>query len=591
MYPLKATRRNAMRHWKPPERLRLDQWIEANIVLPSSISALPGRVKLYSYQKEIASAITDQLYERVTLCKASRLDFTTLLTTTIGHFAVNEPASVICLLPTQDDCRTYVVDAVEPIFGASPVLRGVLSEAQDEAGRNTLLHRRFPGGSLRIIPARSPRNLRAHTCRVLLVDELDGMTVTDEGDPFKLAIQRTLTYNNRKIIAGSTPVHADTSAIIAAYEASDRRIYECVCVVCGGLTEIQWSHIEWPEGDPSSAKFRCPHCKELIDEKHKPQMVANGAWRATRPEIKGHAGFVLNSLVSPLLNASWAKLAAEFITAKDQPDLLQPFVNTVLAQGWSGPGGELREDTLAARAETFDLENIVPEILACTIGADLQDDRIEAAVLGWTKTGECLILGHFVIWGSFTDSGTWNEFDELLKSRWRHPFGGELKVDAAVVDAGDGDHFDHVMAFCGPRINRRVFAGKGAWGNRPGFQMAKGKRVGNKLAIIGVDPLKSTIFEKLARGQGIRFSHTLEPSFYEQLASQRRVIRYFRGMPTRRFEMVGSGARKEALDIVTYGFAARQALGNVNFAMREERLKNPNAPRKSLAELIAELPH
>jgi phage terminase large subunit GpA-like protein len=589
---LETTKRNALRQWVPPGRLRLDKWIEETIVLPSSVSALPGRVKLYPYQREIAAAISDPLYERISLVKASRLGFTTLLTATIGHFATNEPASVICLLPTQDDCRTYVVDHIEPIFGATAVLRDVLREDHDESGRNTLLHRRFPGGALRVIPARSPRNLRAHTCRVLLVDELDGMPVTEEGDPFKLAMQRTLTYNNRKIVCGSTPVHADTSAIFAAYEASDKRIYECACPSCGGFSEILWSNIEWEPDHPETAAFRCPHCKGLVDEKYKPQMVAAGQWRATKPEIVGHAGFRLNSLVSPLSNASWAKLAAEFTAAKDHPDLLQPFVNTVLAQGWSGPGGDLQEDKLQARAEAFDIEHIPQEVLCLTIGSDVQDDRIEASVLGWTKTGECLILSHHIVWGSFADSETWAEFDELLRSKWRHPFGGQLKVDAAVVDAGDGDHFDHVLAFCVPRTNRRIFAGKGMYGNRPGFQMAKGKRIAGKLALIGVDVLKSVIFDRLARGQGIRFSQSLEPSYYEQLASQRRVVRYHRGMPTRRFEMVSTRARKEALDCLTYGWSSRQALGNINFAMREEFMRNPAAPRRSLAELLAEqIPH
>jgi phage terminase large subunit GpA-like protein len=109
---------------------------------------------------------------------------------------------------------------------------------------------------------------------------------------------------------------------------------------------------------------------------------------ASNKAIVGHAGFRLNSLVSPLSNASWGKLAAEFLAAKDHPDLLQPFVNTCLAQGWSGPGGDLREDTLQARAEAFGLDAIPPEVLCLTIGSDLQDDRIEASVLGWTKTGE-----------------------------------------------------------------------------------------------------------------------------------------------------------------------------------------------------------
>jgi hypothetical protein len=53
---LDEVKRRALRHWIPPARLQLDRWIEETIVLPSSVSALPGRVKLYPYQRAIASA-------------------------------------------------------------------------------------------------------------------------------------------------------------------------------------------------------------------------------------------------------------------------------------------------------------------------------------------------------------------------------------------------------------------------------------------------------------------------------------------------------------------------------------------------------
>jgi phage terminase large subunit GpA-like protein len=240
-------------------------------------------------------------------------------------------------------------------------------------------------------------------------------------------VQRTLTYNNRKIVAGSTPVHADTSAIITAYAESDQRIYEVACPHCGGLFEVLWEHIIWPPGEPNKAACQCAHCQQSIEERHKPAMVAAGQWRATKPEVKGHAGFRLNALVSPLANASWAKLATEFLTGKDHPDLLQPFMSTVLAQGWSGPGGDLEEGKLQARAEAFDLDHIPKEVLVATIGADVQEYRIEASVLGWTKMGECLILGHFVIWGSFTDSGTWAEFDDKLR-RLHHQLKSTLNL-------------------------------------------------------------------------------------------------------------------------------------------------------------------
>lgn len=300
-------------------------------------------------------------------------------------------------------------------------------------------------------------------------------------------------------------------------------------------------------------------------------MVSAGRWRVTRPDVVGHAGFRLNALVSLLANASWSKLAAEFIAGKDDPAEMQTFVNTVLGEGWTAAGSEIDETGLAGRVEPFSANAIPPEVLAITVGADVQDDRIEATICGWTRDGVALVLGHTVIWGAFTDDTTWLELDELLKTRWKHPHGGWLKVDAAVIDAGDGDHADLVLNFCGPRLGRRVFAGKGASGTRPGFQISRAKKAKtNRLAIIGVDVLKSAIFDRLARGSAIRFSNSLEAVYFEQLASERRVIRYKRGQPSRRFERI-PGRRAEALDALVYAYAARQAM-QVNFDQRASEL-------------------
>ena len=153
--------------------------------------------------------------------------------------------------------------------------------------------------------------------------------------------------------------------------------------------------------------------------------------------MKGHAGFRLNALVSLLANASWAKLAAEFLAAKDDPAELQVFVNTVLAQGWREAGAEIDERRLQARAEPFGLDNIPADVLVLTAGVDVQDDRLEITISGWTRTAECLVLGHIVIWGASNDDTTWQELDELLRTRWSHPLGGKLKLDAVAIDSGD----------------------------------------------------------------------------------------------------------------------------------------------------------
>ena len=41
----------------PPPRLRLSDWIEGHVCLPDGVSAQPGPVRLWPFQREIADAI------------------------------------------------------------------------------------------------------------------------------------------------------------------------------------------------------------------------------------------------------------------------------------------------------------------------------------------------------------------------------------------------------------------------------------------------------------------------------------------------------------------------------------------------------
>ena len=232
-------RRRALASLLPPPRLPLSSWIEANVVLPSGTTAVPGPMRMWPYQRAIADSIADPAVERVTLVKAARIGFTSLLTGALGHYVANEPAPVLCLLPIEADCRDYMVSDLEPTFAASPALAGALSREVDHGeDRSTILHRLFAGGSLKVVASKSPRNLRRHTARVLFVDEADAMEVTAEGAPILLAEKRTLSFPDRKIVVGSTPLAEETSAVLRSYAASDMRVFEAPCPSCGGFTEI-----------------------------------------------------------------------------------------------------------------------------------------------------------------------------------------------------------------------------------------------------------------------------------------------------------------------------------------------------------------
>jgi phage terminase large subunit GpA-like protein len=162
-----------------------------------------------------------------------------------------------------------------------------------------------------------------------------------------------------------------------------------------------WEHIVWPPGEPEKAACACPHCRELIDERYKTAMVAGGHWRKMRPDVKGHAGFRLNTCISLLPKARWGLLAEEFLKARRAgPSEMQVFVNTVLGRVWKQSLDEIDPHSLQARVEDFGLRpgeagvNRFPkDVFAITAGVDTQPDRFEVSIWGWNET-QAFALAH-----------------------------------------------------------------------------------------------------------------------------------------------------------------------------------------------------
>jgi phage terminase large subunit GpA-like protein len=129
-------------------------------------------------------------------------------------------------------------------------------------------------------------------------------------------------------------------------------------------------------------------------------------------------------------------LAQEFLKAKrSSPTEMQVFVNTVEGGVWKQSLDSLDESALIARGENFSRERIPQEVLAISAGVDVQHGRLEVTICGWSFH-TLFVLGHVVIWGSTLQDTTWAELDALLRTRWKHPSGWLLLVDAAAIDSG-----------------------------------------------------------------------------------------------------------------------------------------------------------
>lgn len=154
-------------------------------------------------------------------------------------------------------------------------------------------------------------------------------------------------------------------------------------------------------------------------------------------------------------------------------------------------------------------------------------------------------------------------------------------MDAACVDSGDGETAAAVLDYTQPRRNRRIYAVKGQAGARPAVVRSRtaDKR---RLLILGVDGLKARIMALLSPGAGarFRFSRDLEPRFFEELASERRTIRYRKGAPVVSWER-RRGMRAEGLDCAVYAFAARETIQGAADRREADLRQTPEAvPRR-----------
>jgi phage terminase large subunit GpA-like protein len=435
--------------------------------------------------------------------------------------------------------------------------------------------------------------------RYLALDEVDRYepSAGKEGNPISLAIRRTDTFQlNRKIAIASSPTFPENN-IDLWYRESDQRRFQVPCPQCGHFQVLFWHRIEWPEGAPEEAQFRCQHCQKLIPHYRKAWMVSQGRWIPENPK-SDIPGFWLPKQYT-LQGPSWGDMAKEYVKAAKTPLTLRTFVNTALAECFE----ERHEAKMDAQALLVRIEAYgpaVPEQVAIlTAGVDVQGNRLEVEIVGWGRDEESWSIRHLVLPGNPEKPEVWAELDELLKQRFENEAGIELPIKATCIDSSDCT--SAVYRFTRSRTARKIYAVKG----REGSRMIWPKKVSiglNKTPvwIIGVDTAKDTTYERLKLEQpGAGYCHfpidrTLD--YFEQLTAEQKYARYKNGY--RYFQWrKPEGARNEALDIRVYAYAALHSLYSTmafNLNREVERMldmcdaaKNRAPRKKEIAVAVA----
>jgi phage terminase large subunit GpA-like protein len=577
MATIESVASSALRAFKPPEKLSLSEWADRYAYLSAESSAEGGRWRTLPYQKGIMDAITDPKIEQITLMKSARVGYSKILNHTIAFHIHQDPCPIMLVQPTIEDAQGYSKEEIAPMLRDTPCLRGLVSEAKAKDGANTILQKQFPGGTLSMVGANSPRGFRRVSRRIVLFDETDGypQSAGAEGDQIKLGIRRTEYYWNRTIVAGSTPTIKDFSRIEKMFLQGDQRRYFVPCPDCGHMQYLKWTNMRWTDGDPSTAAYCCEGCGVMIPHSKKRWMVERGEWRSTAAGNGKHVSFHIWAAYSYSPNATWSNLVEEFLDAKNDAEQLKTFVNTVLGEVWEDEyASKIGAEALADRASQEDYEHLVvpSKVLALTIGCDVQDDRLSLSVWGWGRDEEAWLIDRSKLYGDPARGEVWQQLDEVMSKPFLTEDGVDMKISVCAIDSG-GHHTAEVYAYARERMANGVIAikgmstkGKPPLGkpskvdlNRKGQVVKKGAQV----FPVGSDTVKSLLFGRLKhneKGAGyLHFYPTVGTEYFEELTAEKQVLRYKNGYPQRVW-MKKSSARNEALDELVYAYSALHRL-------------------------------
>lgn len=563
--------------FRPPRRRTVSQWADENRILVSDSSSEAGRWRTdrAPYQREIMDAFTDPKIYEIDVMASAQVGKSEIQLNMIGEAVDEDPGPMMYVQPTKEMAEDYSKRRIAPMISACPTLREKFYAAKGKDSNNTISMKLFPGGSLAIIGANSPTDLASKPIRYLLCDEIDRFpdSAGTEGDPIALAERRTETFrHNRKIVKCSTPTIKGKSKIEKAFMKGTQEEWRTECPQCRSFSFIRFDDIRFDREEfrdedgkkdwiVTNARWRCPVCQREIPEAEAKRLPAKWFARNQKALANGIRSFRLSAFMSPW--SDWRDIALSFLHAKDDPQLLQVFHNTMLGESWELRESNSEPQQLYGRREHYNA-HVPTGVLVMTMGVDTQDNRLEYEIVGWDRDEQSWGIQRGIIPGRPDAPGVWEEIDNLLEQEWEMANGMTLRISATFVDSG-GHFTSDVYRQCARREMRRVFAIKGEPGEGKAYvrlmKKEKDAPKGTRF-MIAVDSGKEAIlYGAGVEEPGARFMHFpvgddrgYDLEFFRGLLSEKQMLVRRRGQNVITWEKVHE--RNEPLDCRNYARAA-----------------------------------
>ena len=562
--------------WAVPPKMLVSDWADAYRRLSAESSAEAGRwrTERAEYQREMMNAISNPKVKKVVYHCSSQVGKSEMLNNILGYYMDYDPAPILFVQPTEAVAASYSKDRIAPMIRDTPVLKDKIVEPKSRESGNTINYKKFAGGYLVMIGANAPSQLASRPIRVVLADEVDRFPVSAgaEGDPLALAEVRQTTFWNKKTVIASTPTIKGASKIDAEYEMSSQEVLNVACPHCGAYQPLVWAQIKFnhfkdQENGMNGNKFEllgyvCKECGVIENEiLWKKQPIK---WVAGNPDVKDIRGFHLNALASKW--KSWESIVDDFLTAKKQgKEMLKVWVNTMLGESWEEESEVDFNDLLAKRRQYYNC--IIPnDVLALTCGVDVQDNRLEYEIVGWSVGKTSWGIKYGIILGDPVHTETWDKLSEVLFANYQRADGQPMQIMATCVDSG-GHKTEQVYDYCRDHFLQNVYAIKGIGGS--GLPFVKIPKTVNDAGVylfnVGVDVGKDTLFSRLKTNYEkeagfchfpIEADRGYDEEYFKGLTSEHKITKYSKGVASIVWAKRSDRARNEPLDIRNYATAA-----------------------------------
>ncbi len=562
--------------FKPNPPVDYLAWAEANVVFDDA-SPFPGpwnRV-LFPYFDEILRALSPQDPCRyVTLMSSAQLGKTELSKIFALGSAVMSRGTVLVCHPTIENASRWSRLKLQSSMRSIPAVAELFPQRSRDTADAILFKERKDGlANILISGANSPASLSQVTVNYQVQDDLSRWEMNSAGDPESQADSRSRAIEFGKIFKLSVPGVIPGCRITKDFEAGSQEWPYVPCPACGEMQVLDpddfIATID-PE-HPGHAHFTCISCGLVIEEHHRPQMLAGFEWRARNPAARReHRSFCLWSAYSYL--QSWLRIEQEYLRARGDSGAEQTFSCDTLGRAFRAQGESPPWETLRDRAAQshYPRGSIPNGSLLHGVGIDCQQSHVEWQLVGFGADFRRYVIDAGVIGRHISDPNCQRNLDLLLARTWKNSARREFGVDFAAIDGNA--YTEDVWSWARRYPADRLIMTRGRGDDAaPRIALVKRERNGagkilarsRRFYNLGTSNLKMSLYRDLMKEDPnergyISFPSGFEDNYFQELTSERRVPIKSHGFTVYRWDK-DDNQKNEMLDtmIIVTGAAIR----------------------------------